>query len=155
MYKQELPLLYPDDADVLKVRESFFDPFEYLFLRHKEGEFRTDFIKNLGDISYQVACHLRVQNIGIKTRDILNLIPETTVNVIERCSGHDGTYAVKQETREKSVKIARAVLRQVDQQNIDYFASDCPMAATHIANLTEKVDKAEHPMSLLRKAYGL
>ena len=155
MYKQELPLLYPDDADVLKVRESFFDPFEYLFLRHKEGEFRTDFINNLGDISYQVACHLRVQNIGIKTRDILNLIPETTVNAIERCSGHDGTYAVKQETREKSVKIARAVLRQVDQQNIDYFASDCPMAATHIANLTEKVDKAEHPMSLLRKAYGL
>lgn len=155
MYKQELPLMYPDDADVQKVSKAFFDPFEYLFLRHKEGEFNTDFKQPLGDISYQVACHLRVQNIGIKTRDILNLVPETTVNAIERCSGHDGTYAVKKETREKSLKIARPVVRQVEQKEADHFASDCPMAATHIANLTDKVDKAEHPMSLLRAAYGL
>ena len=155
MYKQELPLMYPDDPDVLKVQKAFFDPFEYLFLRHKEGEFNTEFANALGDISYQVACHLRVQNIGIKTRDILNLVPDTNVNAIERCSGHDGTYAVKKETRAKSLKIARAVLRQVDQKEADHFASDCPMAATHIANLTDKVDKAEHPMSLLRMAYGL
>ena len=155
MYKQELPLMYPDDPDVLKVQKAFFDPFEYLFLRHKEGEFNTEFANALGDISYQVACHLRVQNIGIKTRDILNLVPDTNVNAIERCSGHDGTYAVKKETRAKSIKIARAVLRQVDQKEADHFASDCPMAATHIANLTDKVDKAEHPMSLLRMAYGL
>ena len=155
MYKQELPLMYPDDPDVLKVQKAFFDPFEYLFLRHKEGEFNTEFANPLGDISYQVACHLRVQNIGIKTRDILNLVPDTNVNAIERCSGHDGTYAVKKETRAKSVKIARAVLRQVDQKEADHFASDCPMAATHIANLTDKVDKADHPMSLLRMAYGI
>jgi Fe-S oxidoreductase len=155
MYKQELPLMYPDDLDVLKVQKAFFDPFEYLFLRHKGGEFNTDFPNALGEISYQVACHLRVQNIGIKTRDILNLVPDTSVNAIERCSGHDGTYAVKKETRAKSLKIAQAVLRQVDQKEADHFASDCPMAATHIANLTDKVDKAEHPMTLLRMAYGL
>lgn len=155
MYKQELPLMYPDDEDVLKVQKAFFDPFEYLFLRHKEGEFNTEFKNTLGDISYQVACHLRVQNIGIKTRDILNLVPETEVNAIERCSGHDGTYAVKKETREKSLKIARPVVRQVDKAEPDHFASDCPMAAVHIANLSEKVDQAEHPMSLLRKAYGI
>ncbi len=155
MYKQELPLMYPDDEDVLKVQKAFYDPFEYLFLRHKEGEFNTDFQVALGDISYQVACHLRVQNIGIKTRDILNLVPDTEVNAIERCSGHDGTYAVKKETREKSLKIARPVVRQVEQKEPAHFASDCPMAATHIANLTDKVDQAEHPMSLLRKAYGI
>ena len=155
MYKQELPLMYPDDEDVLKVQKAFFDPFEYLFLRHKEGEFNTDFQQSLGDISYQVACHLRVQNIGIKTRDILNLIQDTEVHAIERCSGHDGTYAVKKETREKSLKIARPVVRQVNQKEADHFASDCPMAATHIANLTDKVDQADHPMSLLRKAYGI
>ena len=62
---------------------------------------------------------------------------------------------MKKETRAKSIKIARAVLRQVDQKEADHFASDCPMAATHIANLTDKVDKAEHPMTLLRMAYGL
>jgi Fe-S oxidoreductase len=155
MYKQELPLLYPDDPDVLKVQKAFFDPFEYLFLRHREGEFNTEFVNSLGDISYQVACHLRVQNIGIKTRDILNLVPDTVVHAIERCSGHDGTYAVKKETREKSLKIAKPVVRQVDQKEAEHFASDCPMAATHIANLSEKAAKAEHPISLLRMAYGI
>jgi Fe-S oxidoreductase len=155
MYKQELPLLYPEDPEVKKVQAAFFDPFEYLWLRHKEGGLNTEFPNALGDIAYQVACHLRVQNIGLKTRDVLNLVPNTEVHALERCSGHDGTYAVKKETRAKSLKIARPVVRKVDQQEPDHFASDCPMAATHIANLSEKVDKAEHPMSLLRMAYGL
>ncbi len=155
MYKQELPLMYPDDAEVQKVRAAFFDPFEYLFLRHKAGVLKTDFKVGLGDISYQVACHLRVQNIGIKTRDVLSLVPDTKVHAIERCSGHDGTYAVKKETRDKSLKIARPVVRQVEEKEPKHFASDCPMAAVHIADQTDKVDKAEHPMSLLRQAYGL
>ena len=155
MYKQELPLLYPDDADVLKVQKAFYDPFEYLWLRHKAGQFNTEFPEALGNIAYQVACHLRVQNIGMKTRDILNLVPETEVTALERCSGHDGTYAVKAETHDKSVKIARPVVRKVDQQEPDHFSSDCPMAATHIANLSESVDSATHPMTLLRMAYGL
>ena len=155
MYKQELPLLFPEDADVQKVKAAFFDPFEYLWLRHKGGALNTEFPNAMGDIAYQVACHQRVQNIGLKTRDVLNLVPDTVVTAQERCSGHDGTYAIKQETRDKSVKIARAVVRKVDQQEPDHFTSDCPMAATHIANLSEKVDRAEHPMTLLRMAYGL
>jgi glycerol-3-phosphate dehydrogenase subunit C len=155
MYKQELPLMYPDDEEVLKVQKAFFDPFEYLWLRHRGGELKTEFPNALGEIAYQVACHLRVQNIGIKTRDILNLVPDTQVNAQERCSGHDGTYAVKKETRDKSIKIARPVVRKMDAGDPQYFASDCPMAATHIANLSEKVDKATHPMTLLRMAYGL
>ena len=155
MYKQELPLMYPGDMDVQKVKAAFFDPFEYLFLRHKESELKVDFKVGLGDISYQVACHLRVQNIGIKTRDILNLIPDTEVHAIERCSGHNGTYAVKKETRDKALKIARPVVRQVEQKEAVHFASDCPMAGVHIANLSENIDYPEHPMTLLRKAYGL
>lgn len=155
MYKQELPLLYPEDADVKKVQAAFFDPFEYLWLRHKGDALNTEFPNALGDIAYQVACHQRVQNIGLKTRDVLNLVEGTQVTAQERCSGHDGTYAVKKETHDKSVKIARPVVRKVDQQEPDHFTSDCPMAATHIANLSEKVDKAEHPMTLLRMAYGL
>lgn len=155
MYKQELPLMFPDDPDVIKVQQAFYDPFEYLWLRHKGGEFNTDFNTELGDISYQVACHLRVQKIGIKARDILNMVAGTQVHTIERCSGHDGTYAVREETHDKSVKIARPVVRKVEQQQADYFASDCPMAATHIANLADSVDKPEHPITLLRMAYGL
>jgi Fe-S oxidoreductase len=155
MYKQELPLLYPDDEQVRKVQAAFFDPFEYLWLRHKGGALKTDFPQAMGDIAYQVACHQRVQNIGLKTRDVLNLVPQTQVTAHERCSGHDGTYAVKKETRARSVKIARPVVRKVDQQAPDHFMSDCPMAGTQIANLSEKVERAEHPMTLLRLAYGL
>ncbi len=155
MFKQELPLMYPDDADVQKVKAAFFDPFEYLFLRHREGELNTEFKHSLGDVSYQVACHTRVQNVGLKTRDVLNLVPDTTVHAIERCSGHDGTYAVKKESREYSKKIARPVVRQVDEKEPDHFSSDCPMAATQIVHLSTKVDKADHPITLLRKAYGI
>jgi len=155
MYKQELPLLYPDDEDVKKVQAAFFDPFEYLWLRHKGGALITEFPNALGDIAYQVACHQRVQNIGMKTRDVLALIPDTRVDAHERCSGHDGTYAVKRETHDKSLKIARPVVRKVDQAEPDHFTSDCPMAGTHIANLAQSVDTARHPMTLLRMAYGL
>ena len=155
MYKQELPLLYPDDPEVQKVKEAFFDPFEYLWLRHKEGGLKTEFPNTLGDVAWQVSCHLRVQNIGLKTRDVLNLVPDTEVHAQERCSGHDGTYAVKKETRAKSIKIGRPIVRKVDQLEPKYLASDCPMAAVHIANLSEKVDEATHPMTLLRMAYGL
>ena len=155
MYKQELPLMYPDDADVSKVRAAFFDPFEYLWLRHRQGGLNTRFPNALGSIAWQVSCHLRVQNIGLKTRDVLGLIPGTEVHAQERCSGHDGTYAVKQETRARSVRIARPIVRKIDQLEPDHLASDCPMAATHIAKLSEKIDSAKHPMTLLRMAYGL
>jgi Fe-S oxidoreductase len=155
MYKQELPLMYPDDEQVKKVQAAFFDPFEYLWLRHKGGALKTEFPMAMGEVAYQVACHQRVQNIGLKTRDVLNLVPGTQVTAHERCSGHDGTYAVKTETRDKSIKIARPVVRKVDQQAPDHFTSDCPMAGTQIANLSEKVTHAEHPMTLLRMAYGL
>jgi Fe-S oxidoreductase len=147
--------MYPDDEDVLKVQRAFFDPFEYLWLRHKGGALRTDFPNALGEVAYQVACHLRVQKIGIKTRDVLNLVPDTQVIAQERCSGHDGTYAIKKETRDKSLKIARPLVRKIDAGEPRYFASDCPMAATHIAEMSEKVDVATHPMTLLRMAYGI
>ena len=156
MYKQELPLMFPDNKDVQKVKEAFYDPFEYLAARHKGGQLKTEFKQELGDISYQVACHQRVQRIGHKTRDILGLVPGTQVNPIERCSGHDGTYAVKKETYDKAVKIARPVVRKVKEQQADHFTSDCPMANAHVAKLAgDAVKSNEHPMTLLRQAYGL
>jgi len=154
MFKQELPLMFPDDPDVAKVRDAMYDPFEYLMLRHKDGELNTQFATSLGKVSYQVPCHLRVQNIGLKTRDILQLVPGTEVEAIERCSGHDGTYAVKKEFHEISKKIAAPVVNKVKRSEADHFVSDCPMAAEQIA---AEVDgqKANNPMSLLRMAYGI
>ena len=155
MYKQELPLMYPDDPDVQKVKQAFYDPFEYLWLRHKAGKLKTEFPNAIGNVAYQVACHQRVQNIGLKTRDVLALVEDSEIVPYERCSGHDGTYAVKKETHDKSVKIARPTVKKVDAQVPDHFISDCPMAGAQIAHLAENVDTALHPMTLLRMAYGL
>ncbi len=154
MFKQELPLMFPDDSQVAKVRDAMYDPFEYLMLRHKDGELKTEFKSSLGKVSYQVPCHLRVQNIGLKTRDVLCLVPDTKVEVIERCSGHDGTYGVKKEFYEISKKIARPVVNKLKRAEADHFVSDCPMAAEQIA---QEVDEhnANNPMTLLRTAYGI
>jgi len=155
MFKQELPLMFPDDADVAKVRDAIYDPFEYLMLRHKQGHLKTDFKQSLGSISYHVACHLRVQNIGLKTRDLLQLVPDTTVEPIERCSGHDGTYAVKSECHEISMKICRPVVNNVIRADASHYSSDCPMAGHQIENGLDNGKAPEHPLTLLRMAYGL
>ena len=155
MFKQELPLMFPDDAEVQKVKAAMYDPFEYLMLRHKDGKLKTDFKHSLGKISYHVACHLRVQNIGMKTRDLLQMVRDTEVLPIERCSGHDGTYAVKQEFHEISMKIARPIVNQVKKVKPDHYSSDCPMAGHQIENGLKDDSKPEHPMSLLRQAYGI
>lgn len=158
MYKQEVPLMFPNDADLARVKAAFFDPFEYLMLRHKAGLVKTDFSQKLGTIAYHVACHQRVQNIGMKTRDFMQLIPETTVTAIERCSGHDGTYALKSETYEKAMKIARPVVTRVEQAAPDHYGSDCPMAGRmiqHGLELKGSSTRAEHPITLVRRAYGI
>jgi glycerol-3-phosphate dehydrogenase subunit C len=155
MFKQELPLMFPDDADVKRVGKRIFDPFEYLMHRHRAGLLRTDFKRSLGKVSYHVACHLRVQNIGLKTRDVLRLIPDTTVEPIERCSGHNGTYGVKKEFRAASMKIGRPVIQRVQSAAAEHYASDCPMAGEQIQSGLEGGREPEHPLSLLRLAYGI
>jgi len=155
MFKQELPLMFPEDADVQAVKAHIFDPFEYLMLRHKHGKLNTDFKKPLGNVIYQASCHQRVQNIGQKTREVLALVPDTTVEIIERCSGHDGTYAVKKEYYASAMKIVRPVAGRVEKAAPDHFGSDCPMAGAHIAHALGKDGEQQHPLSLLRMAYGL
>jgi glycerol-3-phosphate dehydrogenase subunit C len=156
MFKQELPLMFPDDPDVKKVQGAIYDPFEYLMLRHKEGLLNTEFKQPLGKVAYQVACHQRVQNIGPKTREVLQLVPETEVESIERCSGHDGTYTFKSEFHEDAMKILRPVASRVEKAGATYYASDCPMAGHHIENGLKGDKKAPtHPLTLMRIAYGL
>ena len=95
MWKQELPLMFPDDDDVKLVRDAMFDPFEYFVLRDKDGLMRRDFVRPLGKVSYHVPCHARVQNVGQKTREALSWVPGTEIDTVERCAGHDGSYGVK------------------------------------------------------------
>ena len=155
MFKQELPLMFSEDEKVKAVAAAFHDPFEFLHKLHKAGKLKTDFKQKLGNVSYHVACHQRVQNIGPKTKQILELIEDTSVNNIERCSGHDGTYGVKSETLKFANKIAKPIVRQITQQEPDYYGSDCPVAGKHIENNLQIDQATVHPIDLLRLAYGL
>ncbi len=155
MFKQELPLMFPNDPDVVKVCDAMYDPFEYLMLRHKHGKLNTDFNGEVGVVAYHAACHQRVQRIGPKTREFLELIPNTKVDMIERCSGHDGTYAVKKEFHENSMKIARPVVNRVKKAEPNYYSSDCAMAGHQIANGLGDGSEPKHPITLARIAYGI
>jgi Fe-S oxidoreductase len=96
-----------------------------------------------------------VQRIGPKTREFLELIPGTEIETIERCSGHDGTYAVKKEFHELSMKIARPVVNKVKQAEPAHYSSDCAMAGHQIANGLGDGSEPEHPITLARIAYGI
>jgi Fe-S oxidoreductase len=160
MFKKELPLIFPGDPEVAEVSRAMFDPFEYFVARAKDGLLRTDFKSSPGRVSYHIPCHSRVQNVGQKTRELLQMIPGTQVHTVERCSGHDGTWGVKTEYFDNSMKIGRPVFRQMAEGRPEYISSDCAIAARQIeqgmleADPGKAVQKA-HPLSLLRMAYGL
>jgi glycerol-3-phosphate dehydrogenase subunit C len=161
MFKQELPLLFPGDEDVRTVRDAMFDPFEYLMARKRDGLLKTEFPRALGKVAYHVPCHQRVQKIGMKTKEALEGVPGTEVLVIERCSGHAGTWGVKEEFHDAALKIGRPVFRQIADFGPDFFSSDCQLAAHHIEEGVSLVPdkkgepKLHHPMTLIRMAYGL
>ncbi|CAG0991017.1 glycerol-3-phosphate dehydrogenase subunit C [Methylophilaceae bacterium] len=159
MFKQEIPLLFPQDQDVLAVQEAMWDPFEYLIARKKDGLLKTDFSQPLGKVSYHIPCHGRVQNIGRKTEEFLKLIPETTLNTIERCSGHAGTYGVKKAHHKTAMKIGKPVFNAMGRNDPDYISSDCQLSGHHIEQGMQENGLSEtklaHPLTLARTAYGL
>lgn len=159
MFKQELPLMFPECEDTQAVKAAMWDPFEYIIARNKEGLLKVDFKHELGHVSYHVPCHSRVQNVGKKTAETLNLVPGTQVNVVERCSGHSGTWGVKKEYHKMAMKIGKPVFKAMANKEPDYISSDCQLAGHHIAqgmrenNLQET--QMAHPLTLIVKAYGL
>jgi len=161
MFKQEIPLLFPEDEDVRAVQDAMFDPFEYFMARKRDGFLKTEFPRALGKVAYHVPCHSRVQKIGFKTKEALESVPGTEVLVIERCSGHAGTWGVKSEFHEAALKIGRPVFRQIAEFAPDYYSSDCQMAGHHIEEGVGLIEgkanepKRAHPITLFRMAYGL
>ncbi len=164
MYKQELPLMFPDDEDVQIVKEAMWDPFEYLVARNKDGLLRNDFKRSLGTVSYHVPCHGRVQNMGRKTEELLKLLPETKVHTVERCSGHSGIWGTRKEFHAMAMKIGKPVFKNMASVQPDYVSSDCQLAGHHIeqgirefANeaMGGKSPQVAHPITLVRIAYGL
>lgn len=163
MFKQEIPLMYPEDGEVQAVKNAVWDPFEYLMARKRDGLLKTEFPVSLGNVSYQMPCHGRVQKIGRKTEEMLKMIPNTQVNTVERCSGHGGTFGVKKGFHDEAMQMGKPVIKAMAQMKDgarpDFISSDCPLGGQHIKQGFEVSGlgqpKLKHPLSLVKRAYGL
>jgi Fe-S oxidoreductase len=151
--KKDYPMLVPGE-EARKVAKATQDFFEYLAGRRQEGTLVTEFPgRSPGQVAYQMPCHLRAQNMGFKTRDVLQLIPGTKVSVVEKCTAMDGTWAMKKEYYPLSLEYARKAVKEMDASAPDVHATDCTLSALQIEAVRGK--KPAHPISLLREAYGL
>jgi Fe-S oxidoreductase len=157
MLKREYPALVPG-ADATKVSERTFDVCEYLMRMKREGSLATDFVQKPGRVAYQIPCHLRDQNIGFKSKELME-VAGAQVEVIERCAGHDGTWSAKTEFFDLSMKIAGKVVRDIKQVEPTLVASDCPLAGLQLdqAGATQGLGWKQtlHPIQIVRNAYGL
>ena len=159
MLKFEWPLLLPNNEDVKRVSKNISDIDEYIVdISNNEG-----LAKGLGEIDGGVtvhhACHARAQNMGIKARDMLKLIPNIKIDVVERCAGHGGTFGIMKDTYNIALKVGRPTARQIKNKNNKYMASDCPLAGKHLKQLEQDTkisnDEALHPIELIAKSYRL
>ncbi len=152
MLKKEYPDLLPDPEAKL-VAEHTYDISEFLMKLHDQGKLDTNFSRPAGRVSYQVPCHLRAQNIGFKSRDLMQLIPNTRVELIERCSAFDGSWGVKTEFYQISLKTADKLFKAIQRNVADVVSSDCPLAGLQITQGTGL--QPLHPIQVIARAYGL
>jgi Fe-S oxidoreductase len=151
--KKEYPMLAPGAA-AEKVAAATQDLFEYLAARKQEGTLDTTFPgKGPGKVAYQMPCHLRAQNMGFKTRDVLQLVPGTSVSVVEKCTAMDGTWGMKKEYYQVSLQYARKAVQEMEAAQPETFMTDCTLSALQIEAV--RGAKPAHPIALLREAYGL
>lgn len=157
MLKREYPYLLPDD-DAAQLAQRTFDVCEYLIKLKQAGELATDFLRKPGRVAYQIPCHLRDQNIGFKSKELMECAG-AWVEVVERCSGHDGTWAAKVEFFDLSMKIAGKAVREIEKTPADLIASDCPLAGLQLdqAGASDHAGgkRTLHPIQIVRDAYGL
>ena len=150
MIRVEYPRLLGSE-DAKKIAARTMDPMEFLAKLASEGKLKKDFKTGAGELSYHMPCHLRAQNIGYKTRDVLSLLPETTVKVVEECSGHDGTWAMKKENFAQSLKYGDRAFAEMAKGNPKVTCSDCPLAAIQIEQGNGR--RPLNPMQILAKSY--
>ena len=162
MLKFEWPLILPQDAAVKQVAESTFDATEYIVDIAKHEGLAPGLQPLDGGVALHIACHARAQNMGQKATEMMRLIPAADLTVIERCSGHGGSWGIMKGNFETALKIGRPVARQAGDSGKTYLASECPLAGMHIVQGTERLDQgtnqagpALHPIELFARAYGL
>jgi glycerol-3-phosphate dehydrogenase subunit C len=165
MLKFEWPLIVPDNEDVKLLAKSTYDIDEYVVEIAKKHGLPPGMQPLPEGVTVHLACHARAQNMGPKAAEMLRLIPDTPVDIIERCSGHGGTFGVLKATHDVAKKVGRPVMRSAVQQARGHIASDCPLAATHIVQgarelaardgVTLPAREPEHPIEIFARACGL
>jgi glycerol-3-phosphate dehydrogenase subunit C len=162
MLKFEWPLVVPDDEAILKLARATFDISEYVVDIAKEEGLAPGMSALGGDVTLHLACHARAQNMGAKAAEMLRLMPDAKINVIERCSGHGGSWGVMKGNFETAMKVGRPVARQALREPARFLAAECPLAGLHIKQGMEALAKGEtvpnrshHPIELMARAYGL
>ena len=159
MLKFEWPLLLPNDEDVKKLSTNVMDIDEYVVDISKNEGLAEGLQEIDGGVTVHHACHARAQNMGVKARDMLKLIPNAKIDVVERCAGHGGTFGVMKDTHDLARKVGRPTVRQIKTKNNKYMASDCPLAGKHLKQLEADTnisnDEAVHPIELIAKSYRL
>ncbi len=162
MLKFEWPLVLPDDADVEALSRVTYDCSEYIVdIAKKEG--LAEGLTSLpGGITVHIACHARAQNMGQKAAEMLRLLPTTDVTVIERCSGHGGSWGVEKGNFDVALKIGKPVAKQAVKNASAFVASECPLAGMHILQGMDRIEGetpdipyAHHPIELFARAYGI
>ena len=159
MLKFEWPLLLPEDKNIKRLSKNISDIDEYIVdIAEKEG--LAEGLKEIdGGVTVHNACHARAQNMGIKARDMLRLIPNVKLDVVERCAGHGGTFGIMKSTHDLARKVGQPTARQIKNKNNKYMASDCPLAGKHLNQLSADTnivhDEALHPIEILAKSYKL
>ena len=162
MLKFEWPLIETEDDNVKALSQATFDVAEYVVdIARKEG--LADGLQPLaGGVTVHIACHARAQNMGQKATDMLKLLPGTDIKVIERCSGHGGSWGIMKDNFEVALKVGRPVARQAAENKSAFVVSECPLARDHVVQGMERLDDAvppvesvQHPIELIARAYGL
>lgn len=162
MMKFEWPLMLPEDASVKALSGATRDVCEYVVELNRTLGVAPGLTALAGGVTVHHACHARAQNMGAKSLEMLKLIPDTQVELVERCSGHGGTFGVMKATHAVANKVGRAAARQMAGKNAETICSDCPLACKHLGQLLETEVKdgknpprQAHPIEVFAQAYGL
>jgi glycerol-3-phosphate dehydrogenase subunit C len=161
MLKFEWPLILPEDPEIKRLSEHSFDIEQYVVdIARKEG--LAEGLRPLeGGVSVHMPCHARAQNMGPKAAEMLRLLPDTKIDIVERCSGHGGTFGVLKPTHEVAMKVGKTAARAVQRHKNAFMASSCPLAAKHLQQVMAELggdaplpERPYHPIELMARAYG-
>tara|TARA_B100000686_G_C16805788_1_gene990214 strand:- start:14822 stop:15655 length:834 start_codon:yes stop_codon:yes gene_type:complete len=152
--KKEYPDYLEDDEKIKKISKNTFDISEYLVYLNKNGKLKTNFTNSLGTINYHVSCHLKAQKMGFKGRDLLRIVPNTKINLINRCSGMDGGWGMKFEFFEESMKVGERCVNDLGQKEYDSICTDCSLASHQLSQASDGHINLDHPVIKLYNAYG-